>query len=226
MKLLRIGWVPFILLLTACPWGEGEELPDNDMDDPTNDLNFDLALDGIKYTFLDGVINDKGNYNPFDDRWNSFDEGDLSTHYSYGFTIADDELEIIKGGEGDGVWTQIHSENAKIFVYADLYALNEDSFQPGTFEFTNIEGLEKEDVKEIFFFPSAGIYIFEDPEGAFLGVEYSAISGTVIVVENSSINYTLTFDLTVKKHHQTTYELIDGTEQNISFSYTGDFDIK
>ncbi|SFT86126.1 Cadherin domain-containing protein [Algoriphagus locisalis] len=183
----------------------------NNVDEVSNDLSFN----GTNYTFIDGLIEDYGNYNPIDD------EGDLSTHYNYDFIIIDDEIKITTVEENGESYTEYNAENATISVYAELFSPNANSFQPGTFEFTNLEGITKEDVVGDYFFRYMGLEI--DPNSEMEDNYYEAISGIVVVVENSNLNYTITYDVTVKKLDEVTLEYIEGTEQAISFSYTGDF---
>lgn len=172
----------------------------------------ELTFDGTSYTFTGGWIEDYGNFNPFTE------DGDdnFLTHYNYDFTIVDDEIELIT----EGTFTYYEAKDPTIDLYVTLFAPNASAFEAGTYEYMNLEGLTEEDVKDKFFFDILSLDINPNSED---GRFFDVISGNVIVVENSNFNYTLTYNVVVKEVDEDTEELIDGSEQTVSFSYTGDF---
>ncbi|MEM0941949.1 MAG: hypothetical protein AAGI25_19485 [Bacteroidota bacterium] len=163
------------------------------------------------YTFKDGLVEDYGGYNPIDS------EEELVSHYNYDFTIADDEWTVVTSGISDNYY---YTQDATIILYVELFAPNSNSFQVGTFTYKDLNDLTRDDIEGSFFFEYLSIDINPGSENEIV---YEAISGTIVVTENSDLNYTLVYDVVVQEVNNNTGEFIANTEQTVSFAYSGEF---
>ncbi len=204
-NILPIIYLSFTALIFSCNADE-EESANRDEDMPGETSN-QLQFNGESYSFIDGVVSDFGSFNPLG-------VGD-PVHYNYDFIIIDDELMLVtENGE-----TFYDADNFSILLDVELFSPGTQNFQTGTFEFLNTEELAIEDIEGEFFFEFLDLLV-ETPSGGLL---YTATSGTVEVIENSNLNYTLNYNVQVQQYNEDQEVLVPGTAENISFSYTGDF---
>ena len=171
---------------------------------------YELFLDGVNYVFRDGTINDYGNYDLFSESLTGF------SHYNYDFIIVDDNLETITEN-GD---TYFDCDDCSIAITAWLFSDNEESFAPGLFEILpntqmNFDGVQGKNFIDEFF-------ITVVPTDNTNGKSYGAVSGTIEIIENANLDYTLVYNLTIGEW-DINEEIIPGTEQEISFTYSGGF---
>jgi hypothetical protein len=172
-----------------------------------------FTFNDVTYSLVDGLIEDYGSLDVLF-------EGNPDSHYNYDFNVIDDEFELVSaGGE-----TFYDADEFNIVLYAELFSPGTSGFQPGTFEFMLLDGMTIEDVEDKFIFEIFELLIVRDRENEEADL-YFGTGGTISVIENSDLNYTLTYDLTVQQVDLDLGEFIPNTEQNISLTYTGDFNL-
>ncbi len=175
-----------------------------DVDEGTGNNGGEVTIEGITYNLVDGLIDDFG--------------GD-GTHYNYDFILVDDAILL---DEDDDF---IPGEETTIGIYVELFSAGDASFEAGTFDYLD-ESISPSFTQSYFNYLNISTFTEaigtnEDPEadGYFV-----AVGGTVTVVENSELNYTLTYAIDVAEADFDTDELIAGGEEfSLAFSYTGVF---
>lgn len=154
----------------------------------------DITLDDVNYTFTHGLIEDYGAYNPID-------EGD-ATHYNYDFILADAEMDAENSEFGTGT---------TIGLYIELFSGSTSSFEPGDFQYIALdEGIGAEDIEGLSFFEILQVGLLDSSGLPTKG--WQATDGTVSVVENGELDYTLTFDVTMIEYDLEAGEVVNGGE--------------
>ena len=174
-----------------------------DVDEGTGVIGGTVTVDGITYSLVDGLIEDYG--------------GD-GTHYNYDFVLVDDAIAM----END---EPVPGEGTKIGVYAELFSAGDASFDVGTFEYLD-EAVSPGFTQSYFNYLT--ITTFDDPIGDDPDPDadgyFIAVGGSVTVVENAELNYTLTYNIDLAEADFDTDELINGGDEfSLTFAYTGDF---
>ena len=170
----------------------------------------DISFNGTDYLLVDGVIIDTG----------TEDEEYDSPHYVYDFSISDVMYELIEDIEDDEYMT---GEEREITFGAELLSPGTESFTPGTFKFVDGD-INDNEFDDQFVFNDSWIYVKGEREGySSYFYEYWVTSGTIEVVENDELDYTLTVDVTLLKLHEEKWELVEGTDVDLKFTYSGKF---
>ena len=175
----------------------------------------EFLFEGTIPTFVDGLITDYGSYDPFDES----NGNGVETHYNYDFTILDIEFELITEEDGE-TYYDFNEDKFNGGLYVELFSPNGNAFEPGTFEYKNLDEDTADDLEGVPFFEYL-IIGFKSESNEF--VPYLAISGSVVVTENSELNYTLTFNVTVQQANDDEELIVGSKPIDVSFSYTGDF---
>ncbi len=164
-----------------------------------------FSLNGIDFSLEGGIVSDYGAVD--------YVGSGTPTHYNYDFSLfdgtADVENEIFTGS---------------VVLYAELLSFGTEAFQNGTFEF--IEDPTVNDIDGENYFRSAFITIdgngnstfFETSEDVDSDLYYVVTDGSISVTNNGNNNFTITYNITVKQADWEAEELINGTEEEISFS--------
>lgn len=220
-QLIKLSRIVFIITLSACsvitpgnenqgtgsesinPGGNTTEPEDNTPGTDNSEATF--TIDNTDYSFTHGLVTDNG----------AFDGAGIGTdtHYFMIFELADSEF--VPAG-----YTYAANDSSVSMVLT-LYSAGVSSFDNGRYDYIYYNDVYDyySLVSESFFEEGTELVIggYWMPDKSF-GIE----SGTVDVTYNGNCNFTLDVDLTIVQYNN--YEqFIDGTEQNISFSYTGDF---
>ncbi|MEM9895543.1 MAG: hypothetical protein AAF789_04175 [Bacteroidota bacterium] len=187
--------VLFAFLITAILFSCSD-----DDEDPVIEVNSQLVIEGETYTFSNGLIEDYG----------TIGTSTQDTHYNYDFYIADAEIDFSSSS------TQI-----QILFYAELFSASTDNFQAGTFDFIQLdENTEISEIQGRNFFALSDIFLVGNDD-----IFYEATGGSIVVIENGNLNYTVQVNLMMQKFEETDTDAVAvGSPINVSFSYSGEFD--
>lgn len=183
-------------------------------DEPTAEQAPVPSFLGENYTINGGTIFDYGAVN-------YVDLGD-PTHYNYDFAIY------------DGSYDQSDDSfdfKGSFFLIAELLSPGTAEFKAGTFSYVLPD--EIAEVEGAFYFNAASVFVdgnennsfFETSDDLEKDLLYFVTGGTIQVVDNRDNRYTLTYNLILSQVDIQSEELIAGTETNLQFSVSTDFEI-
>jgi len=174
-------------------------------DDDTSITNT-FSFEGNNYSVDEGEIYDYGAVNYVD--------GGSETHYNYDFFTFEGNLDV-----------QNESFNGSFIIYVELLSAGTADFQPGTFSY--IFPSESSEVDGVNYFEYADMLIDGNGDNDVEDLEdpyYIVFDGTIEVVDNGNDNYTLTYDLDIIEYNEETESFVEGSETELEFSATIDYD--
>lgn len=170
------------------------------IEDGEHNFNFE----GTVYEFADGLIDDYGLYEILG----------TQNHYNYDFVILDQPITIVNDA--------FNLEDVKIVIVAGLYSSNTSGFQGGLFNYIDTDQATANDIEGKNFSDYLGIILLDGMGNEV--AEYDAVTGSINVIDNGDLNYTLEFDIDIQKYKDDETGTLDpSTEQNVKFTYSGTF---